>query len=455
MDRRRSLSSRLSRVLLLLLLTCAGCAYALVNRGEVNRKKADQIVAGIQEIRQLSFNKSVPLVVKTPDEVEQMVIKDIERDYTDAQLDADGRAGAMLGFFPPGINLKAETVKLLKSQIAGFYDPHDKQMVLVEGAYRLGLWDRMLEFIMQRDLVGEMLLAHELTHALQDQNFALQGKLDKLKDNGDRELALKSVAEGDAMLAGFAYIMGRMDSSVADDLAAHLHGLPQQFADESKDVPPGLAIPLIFQYSEGVRFVARAYDRGGWAAVDRLYSDPPLSTQQISEPALYFEHRTLPREVALAGYQSVLKGWDKVDEDTYGELSLRIILQLALGQHAPEVMLAREWAGDRMAILAKGPNVTVVWMIVFRDRDGAAKFATVYRSVLDKLSEPDPHIVQLGGDAVMVVVGGGALDFDRLGPAVWKATRTAPAQPPAGSITDHVMRSAKILSSLRAAGPGR
>lgn len=453
MEQRRSTSSRYHyRLSFLLLVVCAGCAYALVNRGAVNEKKSAQIITGIQQIRQLNFNKTVPLVVKNSDEVEQMVIKDLERDYTDEQMDADGKAGAMLGFFPAGMNLKGETVKLLKSQIAGFYDPHEKEMVLVEGAYKLGFWDRMLQFILQRDLVGEMLLAHELTHALQDQNFGLQEKLDKLKDNGDKELALKSVAEGDAMLAGFAYVMGRMDTAVADDLTAHLHGLPQQFADESKDTPPGLAIPLIFQYSDGVRFVAAAYDRGGWAAVDKLYNDPPLSTQAIAHPNTYFDHSEPPREVALAGYESVLKGWEKVDEDTYGELSLRIILQLALGQNAPEVMLARKWAGDRMAILGKGQSVTVVWVIVFRDSDSAAKFATVYRSILAKLPQPDPYIVQLNGDAIMVVVGSGSLDFDRLGPAVWKATRIAPAPAPAGSITDRVMRPGAALSSMRAAG---
>ena len=46
-------------------------------------------------------------------------------------------------------------------------------MVLVKGATTGGFGDRMLEFVVQRDLVNDMLLAHELTHALQDQNYAL------------------------------------------------------------------------------------------------------------------------------------------------------------------------------------------------------------------------------------------------------------------------------------------
>lgn len=443
---RRSRYRLVTCAVLVCFAVCAGCAYTLIHGGEINQKKAARIEAGIQQIRQLGFRKSVPLVVKTPDDVERMVIEDLKRDYSDEELDADGKAGAMLGFYPPGIDLKAETVKLLKSQIAGFYDPHGKQMVLVEGAYKLGMWDRTLEFAMQRDLVGEMLLAHELTHALQDQSFGLQDKLDKLKENGDEELALKSVAEGDAMLAGFAYIMGKMDDSVADQLAAHMEGLPQQFAAESKDTPAALSIPLIFQYSDGVRFVARAYNRGGWAAVDALYRRPPRSSQQIADPSLYFDDPTPPRAVSVGGYETALRGWDKIDEDTYGELSLRIILQLALGNGAPQMMLAQKWAGDRMVILGKGRQVTVVWIIAFRDIDAAAKFAGSYRGVLDKIHGSSPHQVQLKSDAVLVVAGAGALQFDTLAPAVWKASRIGAAASSPTPVLHRAMRGAEIAA---------
>ncbi len=293
-------------------LAFAGCAYSLINGGKVNATHAGNVEQGIQGIRQLSFKHHVPVVLKTPDQVEQMVLADLHRDYSEAQLDADGKAGAMLGLYPPGIDLKGETVKLLKSQIAGFYDPHEKEMVLVEGATPVPISDRMLEFVVQRDLVDDMLLAHELTHALQDQNFALQDKLDAFKDNSDKEMALKSVAEGDATLAGFAYVAGRMDNSVADSLTASLKSLPETFAAQSKDTPEGLGYPLIFQYSEGVRFVGEAYKRGGgWKGVDALYAKPPQSTQQIIDPSLYFEDPLPPVDVKVAGYQPIRQRMDR------------------------------------------------------------------------------------------------------------------------------------------------
>lgn len=413
-------------------LAFAGCAYSLISGGKVNETHAGNVEQGIQRIRQLSFKQHVPLVLKTPNEVEQMVLADLRRDYSDEQLDADGKAGAMLGLFPPGIDLKAETVKLLKSQIAGFYDPHEKEMVMVEGATPVPITDRVIEFVVQRDLVDDMLLAHELTHALQNQNFALQDKLDALKDNSDKEMALKSVAEGDATMAGFAYVAGRMDNSVADSLTASLKSLPETFAAQSKDTPEGLSYPLIFQYSEGVRFVGEAYKRaGGWNGVDALYSKPPQSTQQIIDPSLYFEHPLPPIDVHIAGYQPILKDWTRADEDTFGELSIQIILQLGYGKDASEVALARKWAGDRMAILAHGTDISVIWIVVFRDDDSARHFEEAYGKLLDGTRALTPHHLEFRDNSVLVITGPLADQASTLAPAVWKASKPAELKPSA------------------------
>ena len=410
-------------------LAFAGCAYSLISGGQVNQTHAANVEQGIQGIRELSFKSHVPVVLKTPDEVEQMVIADLQRDYTDAQLEADGRAGSMLGLFPPGMDLKAETVKLLKSQIAGFYDPHQKEMVLVEGATPVPFTDRMLEFLVQRDLVNDMLLAHELTHALQDQNFALQDKLDNLKSNGDAEMALKSVAEGDATIAGFAYVAGRMDNSVADTLASSMKNLPEIFAAQSKDTPEGIGYPLIFQYSEGVRFVSEAYKRGGWKAVDALYSRPPRSTQQLIDPSLYFEHPLEPAAVEVAGYQKMLKDWSKADEDTFGELSIQIILQIGYSKDAPEVAVAKKWAGDRLVVLSHGTEVSVLWLVVFRDQDSARRFEKSYRGELDRTRASTPHRLELRANAVLVIAGSIVSQASTLAAAIWKASKIGEVTP--------------------------
>lgn len=405
------------------LVLLRGCAYALVNGDRVNSQQAAKIESGIQELRQLRFKKPVPLVVKTPDEAEAMMEADLMRDYTDNQLEVDAVAGALTGLYPPGIDLKAASLKLLKSQVAGFYDPHGKEMVLVKGGADLGIWNSAAQFMIQRDVVGEMLLAHELTHALQDQNFELESSLDKVKNDDDRGLALKSVAEGDATIAGFAYAVGRMDNGTADALADNLKQLPQALAAEAPDTPEGLSAPLLFQYSEGVRFVAEAYRRGGWPAVDALYRNPPQSSHQILHPALYFDSNAPTPQIKLAGYDSIMRAWKKADDDTYGELLLRVILERNLGKQSNEVGLAARWSADRMIILQDGRDVNVIWMLAFRDAQTASHFAVVYETLLDRLlGDSTPHRIDTRANAVLMIIGQGANYFDTLAPSIWNAS---------------------------------
>src|SRR5260370_23493076 len=122
------------------LIVLRGCAYALLNGDRVNKRQAATIEAGIQDLRQLRFKQSVPLVVKTPDEAQSMMEADLIRDYTNDQLGAAAVAGALTGLYPAGLDLKAASLKLLKSQVARFYDPHGNEMLLVERGGDLGVW---------------------------------------------------------------------------------------------------------------------------------------------------------------------------------------------------------------------------------------------------------------------------------------------------------------------------
>ncbi len=414
--------TRPARAALLLMAALCGCAYALVRGDSVNSAEAQKIEQGIQELRELSFKSSVPVVVMTPDQAEQAILEEIHREYTDQELKTEGEAGSMVGLYPRGIDLKAEELKLLKNQIAGFYDSHRKEMILVSGNVDIGFWNRLTEFTIQRDLVGEMLLAHELTHALQDQHFEVDSQLDKLDDNDDRQLALKSVAEGDATLAGLAYATGKMNDDTVNILVARLDQLPAQFAAQTIGTPAALSEPLIFQYSAGARFVGEAFHRGGWKAVDELYHNPPQSSQQIMHPAFYFDHPVLPADITISGYQQVLPDWEKASENSLGALMLQVILKRNLGPGAPEVRLADRWAGDRMIVLRKGGSLTILWVIFFRDERSAQRFATAYGTALDRLLGTNtPHHVETRPSTVMAVIGNGANRYAALGPEVWKS----------------------------------
>jgi hypothetical protein len=423
------------RILLLSLiaaaiLATAGArhARAQAENGKVNQEQVAAVQRTIQEVRLLKLKRKVPVEVHSSEEAGKLLQAELESEYTPEEIETDGSAGALIGLYPPGIDLKAANMSLLESQVIAFYDFKKKTMVIVNGAIEREFPGQPPE--LQSKLDG-MILAHEFTHALQDQNFDFGAKDEALKNNGDRALALHSVAEGDATIAGYACMLGRMDSVILAALIANLGSFSQTFTGAASGVPRGVAEPLIFQYTDGVKFVAEAYRRGGWKGVDKLYADPPQSTQQIIDPSLYFEHPTLPYTVTLAGYQPHLAGWRKADEDTLGELGLRIVLENTRGTASPDLALAAGWAGDRIVMLRKGDATSVIWLLAFRDAESASRFSSVYRKVLGHLhGHPAVHRVDLKGSAVLVVVGEAADHYDRLGPAVWKASTIA-APPPA------------------------
>ena len=118
----------------------------------------------------------------------------------------------------------------------------------------------------------------------------------------------------------------------------------------------------------------------------------------------------------------MLKDWKKIDEDTFGELSIQLILQIGYSKNAPQVALARRWAGDRMAILNRGPEIAVIWMAAFHDDDSARQFEDAYRIMLDRERADIPHSLERRANAVLVIAGAIASQTATLAPAVWKAS---------------------------------
>jgi len=394
-----------------------------------------KVEAGIQQIRQLKLKASVPIFHKTRAQVAQLLLTEMKDDKTQ-QADAEIAAGEMLGRFRRASNIKEQSVKLYVSQIAAYYDSRRKQMIILDGpretAARFGF-----RFVGYGDWRDDMILAHELTHALQDQNFNIGSRVLRMADNSDAVLAFKSLIEGDATLAGFAYVRGGMDESLADFITAHLTDLPQVSA--AKNVPDALSVPLLFQYSQGTAFVREAYRRGGWDSVDAAFRNPPESSAQIIDPSLYFDHPTHPVRLKISGYEKTLAGWNKEIEDTYGELALRLILQMSFGRDSSQVEVARRWAGDRMVVLSHGKDQSVIWMIAFTDEQGAALFADFYRTVLDHVDGqsagdednlPIAHDLQANGKNLLVIAGPAATQFSNLAPAIWQASKVTDLNPP-------------------------
>jgi len=429
-----------------------GYARALVHDGVLDIIKATATEQTIQVVRELHLKHKVSFAVMTPDDLARMLAKQQPGDPPDYQIAAVGAAGAMLGMFPNDVDLKAASIETLKNQLLAFYDFRSKKMVVIDSGDQstTSKIESVLERSGQRDYLGYLILAHEFTHALQDQNFHIGDMLQRLSGDSDRELAMRAVAEGDATLAGWGYALGKMDASTVAMLDSHVDDATRAYAMHPEKASIVAFAYFNFPYTQGLRFVAEAYKRGGWAAVNDLYRNPPQSTAQIIDPALYFDHPTLPLEVNLTGYQPLIKDWRAVTSDTNGELAVQVILQRNFGMGAQEVALARAWTGDRLVILQKDREIAALWLIVFRDEASARAFSTVYARVLDRtLGGHTPHRVQAHSNAVLVIAGGLARNSS-LAPAIWEASSVRTPMP--GGRTD-LTAAPKLPASVLPAAP--
>ena len=425
------------------------CAFGYGDGFEPVAVDSNRVEAGIQRIRELKLKRQVPLHHRTRAQVAQTMLSEIEKTPTEQNRDAaEATAGSMLGRYHRTTDANADSVKMFLSQVAAFYDHRKKEMVILETP-RHAAEEFGFRFVTSEDFRDSMVLAHELTHALQDQDLGMGAHMESISDNSDALLAFKSLVEGDATLAGFAYVRGGMDDTLADFITAHFNDLPQIKAAREKNVPDFLSVPFIFQYAQGCAFVREAYRRGGWDAVDAAFRNPPESSQQIIDPTLYFDRMTRPLQIRLAGYQKSLPGWSKVLEDSYGELALRLILQNSFGRDSSQVDIAQRWTGDRMVVLSRARDYTVIWMVAFNDEQGAALFADFYRQVLDRVdgpknlqgildqvNGPTPHDLEQVGNRVLVVVGPGAVKFHNLAPEIWMASQVVDPNPTAPEFPD-------------------
>jgi hypothetical protein len=118
-----------------------------------------------------------------------------------------------------------------------------------------------------------------------------------------------------------------------------------------------------------------------------------------------------------------MAGWKKVDDDTFGELLLQVILERNLGKQSAEIGLASRWVADRMVVLQESRGVNVIWMLAFSDNQSASHFAVVYTTLLDRLlGDSSAHRIDYRANLVLVVIGQGANYFDDLAPAIWGAS---------------------------------
>ena len=271
-----------------------------------------------------------------------------------------------MGLLPPGTSLGDLYVNLLGSQVAGYYDPATKQIYVVARAGRIGA-------------IEKVTFAHEFTHALQDQNFGLEGIQTDAIGQGDRSLAHLALIEGDASLLMTQWLTGHLDAAALGEILAADPAAQAQL----DATPPVLRDALLFPYTQGLLFVNTLFAKGGWAAVDDAFDRPPDSTEQVLHADKYAAGErpvSVPLDAATIAAR-LGPGWKTTAPDTLGEFQVGSWLRArgvtGAGGGISGDAAAAGWGGDRYD-LVEGPNgaYVLVLLTAWDTPADATEFAT-------------------------------------------------------------------------------
>lgn len=335
------------------------------------QKAIDQSLDELQRVRGLGRAGPVRSEVLGRTEMAERVREQLEREVPAHVVVGSEELLIAFGVVPLNFDYMESLIALMGEELAGFYDPEAATMFLaaeLEGDERRAT------------------LSHELVHALQDQHFDLGALLTHRSDGTDAQSAIHSLAEGDATSA-MMDVMLKDDGRTALDIPDRLIGFQVEGAvtlsPSGPKVPDILKRSVVAPYIDGVLLVHRLRRRGGWAAVDALWKDPPGTTEQLLH-ADKLQSREPALDVPIPGPPPFCRG-TAIYHDVLGEQSIRLLFEEWLAR-SDAVDAASGWGGDRVAVYRCGQRLAVVWHLAYDDEPSASRaLAALVQGAFSKL----------------------------------------------------------------------
>jgi hypothetical protein len=296
------------------------------------------------------------------------------------------------GLLPRNFDLETFLVSLLREEVAGYYDPKTKTVNLLD-------WVPMEE--------QEPVMAHELTHALQDQSVGLK----KWMEKGDKDLekirrdvtpedieydemddAREAVVEGQAQAMMFQYAIAPTGHSITDS-----PGLVNAMEDETmtgtsstkvfNEAPIFMKESLTFPYSYGMEFVLKVLQKGGrQQAFEGVLKNPPHTTRQIMQPETYLSGEKI-EPIRVPDFKRDFSAYQKFDVGAMGEFDVAVLVEQYAGKELSKEMYP-EWRGGYYYAAKSAQNlgtdvsVTAPLGLLYVSRwssaDAASEFAGIY-----------------------------------------------------------------------------
>jgi hypothetical protein len=302
------------------------------------------------------------------------------------------------GMLDRDFDLKPFLLALLKEQIEAYYDSKTKTV-------------NMLDWVSIEE--QKPVLAHELTHALQDQHSDLEKWNDQTPDevstnsSGDTDHVAKdeldtardAVAEGQATAVMMDYILKPMGKSLVKDPEVMDFAKQQMSASDSSPVlsraPLMLSESLLFPYREGLSFEQDVWmDKGQEAAFAGALDRPPTSTWEIINSREYELKHSPPIPLMPDIHPLVDKVYKSYDIGQIGELDLRILAELFGGAAAARDLTPAwdggiYWAGQRLSAKtseeqANTKSLALFYLSAWKNAASAQEFARLYSNSLGR-----------------------------------------------------------------------
>jgi hypothetical protein len=335
----------------------------------------------------------VPVYKISEKELRAISDRELDKEYPGHKLHSYEELLAWLDMVPPHSDLKAVYADFVVGQVAGLYDSETKEMCIPSfssGTTNVGkrAAEKKLEAISPE--IDDIVLAHEFTHALEDQYWPLDDPKDHdTKASTDRGTAHDFVSEGSAtreMIEAIPAQWGRgspdryflfwnlIHSSLGESVLNYaLSGVWKSSDTVVAGVPETVARTEAMPYSFGYSFCTEVTRQWGLDGLDYIYNHPPVSSAQVMHPKKCWEWRDFPVQIDLP--ETLPGGWEQVSLDSVGEAGMAVLFgcQFKSLNHGLEV--ARGWDGDHVALFANsGGHRLLLWASSWDSTNAAGRY---------------------------------------------------------------------------------
>jgi len=358
-------------------------------QNRLSRQQAEELFRSVDEIlRFVSRDTGLPvrhsIKKRLVDRayVKQYVERRMAKDKDAQRLQRSEVVLKKFGLLPRNFDLRSFLVAVLREQVAGFYDPKSKTVNLLD-------W---IEPDVQRPV-----LAHELTHALQDQDHKVddwirRGPAPKAPGAEDDEqvAARQASIEGQAMVVLVDFELLPQNQTILDapNIVEAMKAGMSLGSPLFSQAPIYLKEALTFPYTYGLNFEREVLSKKGkTAAFSGVLRDPPISTRQVMQPETYLAGERIPA-MSQPEYGRLLgRKFERVDEGQIGELDVSILLKQFTDEEAARRLWTQWRGGYYYAARPRndpGAPVSLLYVSRWATQEGANQFAAIYGSSLSK-----------------------------------------------------------------------